>query len=129
MIFFQYFTRCFWPRHANRFVSFNTWLTPRINCTFRQLELNKPFNCARLTLQKLFSESVDTLVFVYLICFFFNDTYTICLLIINFVIDILLVCGSDFGLSKESEYDQKTYSFCGTVEYMAPEVSHIFVGI
>ena len=29
----------------------------------------------------------------------------------------------DFGLSKESEYDQKTYSFCGTVEYMAPEVS------
>jgi len=28
----------------------------------------------------------------------------------------------DFGLSKESEYDQKTYSFCGTVEYMAPEV-------
>ncbi|XP_015752403.1 PREDICTED: ribosomal protein S6 kinase alpha-3-like [Acropora digitifera] len=29
---------------------------------------------------------------------------------------------TDFGLSKESEYDQKTYSFCGTVEYMAPEV-------
>ena len=61
--------------------------------------------------------------------FFFNDTYTICLLIINFVIDIFLVFGSDFGLSKESEYDQKTYSFCGTVEYMAPEVGHIFVGI
>ena len=29
---------------------------------------------------------------------------------------------SDFGLSKESEHDKKTYSFCGTVEYMAPEV-------
>ncbi|KXJ17060.1 Ribosomal protein S6 kinase alpha-2 [Exaiptasia diaphana] len=29
---------------------------------------------------------------------------------------------TDFGLSKESEQDQKTYSFCGTVEYMAPEV-------
>lgn len=31
---------------------------------------------------------------------------------------------TDFGLSKESEHDQKTYSFCGTVEYMAPEVRH-----
>jgi len=30
---------------------------------------------------------------------------------------------TDFGLSKEStEDDEKTYSFCGTVEYMAPEV-------
>ncbi|NP_001296628.1 ribosomal protein S6 kinase 2 beta [Hydra vulgaris] len=31
---------------------------------------------------------------------------------------------TDFGLSKESIYDveNKTYSFCGTVEYMAPEV-------
>ena len=30
---------------------------------------------------------------------------------------------TDFGLSKESVYDKKqTYSFCGTVEYMAPEV-------
>uniref|UniRef100_A0A0N5ALS1 Ribosomal protein S6 kinase n=1 Tax=Syphacia muris TaxID=451379 RepID=A0A0N5ALS1_9BILA len=30
---------------------------------------------------------------------------------------------TDFGLSKESiEGDEKTYSFCGTVEYMAPEV-------
>jgi ribosomal protein S6 kinase alpha-1/2/3/6 len=28
---------------------------------------------------------------------------------------------TDFGLSKEST-DGKTYSFCGTVEYMAPEV-------
>ena len=29
---------------------------------------------------------------------------------------------SDFGLSKEALEDKKTYSFCGTVEYMAPEV-------
>lgn len=31
---------------------------------------------------------------------------------------------TDFGLSKESIFDaeNKTYSFCGTVEYMAPEV-------
>ena len=28
----------------------------------------------------------------------------------------------DFGLSKEAVEDQKTFSFCGTVEYMAPEV-------
>ena len=28
----------------------------------------------------------------------------------------------DFGLSKEALDDQKAYSFCGTVEYMAPEV-------
>ena len=35
---------------------------------------------------------------------------------------VIFLCVLDFGLSKESEYDQKTYSFCGTVEYMAPEV-------
>ncbi|EDV20515.1 uncharacterized protein TRIADDRAFT_60987 [Trichoplax adhaerens] len=29
---------------------------------------------------------------------------------------------TDFGLSKESVEDKKTFSFCGTVEYMAPEV-------
>ncbi|TRY69908.1 hypothetical protein DNTS_015364 [Danionella cerebrum] len=30
---------------------------------------------------------------------------------------------TDFGLSKESiDHENKTYSFCGTVEYMAPEV-------
>lgn len=32
-------------------------------------------------------------------------------------------CHADFGLSKESvDADKKAYSFCGTVEYMAPEV-------
>ena len=31
---------------------------------------------------------------------------------------------TDFGLSKESIYDEKkAFSFCGTVEYMAPEVN------
>lgn len=35
----------------------------------------------------------------------------------------LIVCVSDFGLSKESiDHENKAYSFCGTVEYMAPEV-------
>ncbi|KAK6632360.1 Ribosomal protein S6 kinase alpha-5 [Polyplax serrata] len=32
---------------------------------------------------------------------------------------------TDFGLSKEflpHEKDQRAYSFCGTIEYMAPEV-------
>ncbi|XP_022655507.1 ribosomal protein S6 kinase 2 beta-like isoform X5 [Varroa destructor] len=29
---------------------------------------------------------------------------------------------TDFGLSKEALHDEKAYSFCGTVEYMAPEV-------
>jgi len=29
---------------------------------------------------------------------------------------------TDFGLSKEALDDEKAYSFCGTVEYMAPEV-------
>ena len=29
---------------------------------------------------------------------------------------------TDFGLSKEALDDKKAYSFCGTVEYMAPEV-------
>lgn len=38
---------------------------------------------------------------------------------------------TDFGLSKLPLNDQKAYSFCGTVEYMAPEVvnrhGHSFV--
>lgn len=37
----------------------------------------------------------------------------------------MINCASvaDFGLSKESvDQDKKAYSFCGTVEYMAPEV-------
>ena len=29
---------------------------------------------------------------------------------------------TDFGLSKEALQDEKSYSFCGTVEYMAPEI-------
>jgi serine/threonine protein kinase len=29
---------------------------------------------------------------------------------------------TDFGLSKEALEEKKAYSFCGTVEYMAPEV-------
>ena len=29
---------------------------------------------------------------------------------------------TDFGLSKESIDGEKSFSFCGTVEYMAPEV-------
>ena len=29
---------------------------------------------------------------------------------------------TDFGLSKESVDEEKTYSFCGTIEYMAPEI-------
>lgn len=36
---------------------------------------------------------------------------------------LFLCCHADFGLSKESvDADKKAYSFCGTVEYMAPEV-------
>lgn len=30
---------------------------------------------------------------------------------------------TDFGLSKQPLDGSKTYSFCGTVEYMAPEVT------
>lgn len=44
-----------------------------------------------------------------------------------FVFSILLdseghISLTDFGLSKQPLDDQKAYSFCGTVEYMAPEV-------
>lgn len=37
----------------------------------------------------------------------------------NFFFSIYL----DFGLSKEAiDHDKRAYSFCGTIEYMAPEV-------
>ena len=35
------------------------------------------------------------------------------------------ICLCDFGLSKEfldKDIDKRTYSFCGTIEYMAPEL-------
>lgn len=35
----------------------------------------------------------------------------------------LFLAVSDFGLSKEAiDHDKRAYSFCGTIEYMAPEV-------
>ena len=53
----------------------------------------------------------------------------VCVLIIKYVISSILLDTeghiklTDFGLSKESIFEEKkTYSFCGTVEYMAPEV-------
>lgn len=60
------------------------------------------------------------------------------ILILKFVfyVSILLdadghISLTDFGLSKLPLDDQKAYSFCGTVEYMAPEVvnrkGHSFV--
>ena len=33
-----------------------------------------------------------------------------------------MLLSTDFGLSKEAVDEKKTFSFCGTVEYMAPEV-------
>lgn len=38
------------------------------------------------------------------------------------LVTVSLSLSIDFGLSKEAVEDQKTFSFCGTVEYMAPEV-------
>jgi len=47
-------------------------------------------------------------------CFLFKVLYWLCSC--NAVV-------VDFGLSKESvDQEKKAYSFCGTVEYMAPEV-------
>ena len=38
-------------------------------------------------------------------------------------ISLLRLFLSDFGLSKEAiDHDKRAYSFCGTIEYMAPEV-------
>lgn len=46
---------------------------------------------------------------------------SLCTCFLTFLTD-LCSC-SDFGLSKESiDHENKAYSFCGTVEYMAPEV-------
>lgn len=40
-----------------------------------------------------------------------------------FFLTSLSVLLSDFGLSKEAiDHDKRAYSFCGTIEYMAPEV-------
>lgn len=37
--------------------------------------------------------------------------------------DLSILRVSDFGLSKEAiDHDKRAYSFCGTIEYMAPEV-------
>ena len=36
--------------------------------------------------------------------------------------DLGHIAVTDFGLSKENLENDKAYSFCGTVEYMAPEV-------
>lgn len=47
--------------------------------------------------------------------FLFSEDLQIC-----FLCNIVII---DFGLSKESvDQEKKAYSFCGTVEYMAPEV-------
>lgn len=34
---------------------------------------------------------------------------------------------TDFGLSKQPLDGSKTYSFCGTVEYMAPEANYFLI--
>lgn len=40
-----------------------------------------------------------------------------------FIKDEFWFCFPDFGLCKEAiDHEKKAYSFCGTVEYMAPEV-------
>ena len=52
---------------------------------------------------------------------------SVLLILFFFFISILLdadghISLTDFGLSKEALDEKKAYSFCGTVEYMAPEV-------
>lgn len=32
------------------------------------------------------------------------------------------ICLTDFGLCKEALNNEKAFSFCGTIEYMAPEI-------
>jgi len=53
-----------------------------------------------------------------IICVFFL-LYIFCSILLDADGHISL---TDFGLSKLPLDDQKAYSFCGTVEYMAPEV-------
>jgi len=53
------------------------------------------------------------------VCVFFNFFYFFCSILLDADGHISL---TDFGLSKLPLDDQKAYSFCGTVEYMAPEV-------
>ena len=57
-----------------------------------------------------------------------SHSWTICGSLMFYLCSILLdtdghIKLTDFGLSKESIFEEKkTFSFCGTVEYMAPEV-------
>lgn len=60
------------------------------------------------------------------VMFYINLEYTVPFKFI-FVCSILLdteghIALTDFGLSKQPLDDTQTYSFCGTVEYMAPEI-------
>lgn len=48
--------------------------------------------------------------------------YMPCTLSFLLSLPLSLPSSLDFGLSKEAVEDKKTFSFCGTVEYMAPEV-------
>ncbi len=57
----------------------------------------------------IFTSSVHLVLNVTLLCLPY--TLSLCLSV------------SDFGLSKEAiDHDKRAYSFCGTIEYMAPEV-------
>uniref|UniRef100_A0AAY4EZK5 non-specific serine/threonine protein kinase n=1 Tax=Denticeps clupeoides TaxID=299321 RepID=A0AAY4EZK5_9TELE len=54
-----------------------------------------------------------------------GDLFTPSLALLKTLVHNIAVCVilTDFGLSKEAiDHENKAYSFCGTVEYMAPEV-------